>query len=105
MLELDWSAAAGASAYAIFQSESATGPFDLLAVVAGHDHTSIDPLQQLPPGRTTYFVVVALHPCTDASTGVTCDGAPAAYGGPRTASVAWTKLGLVQGIAYSVASA
>src|SRR5260370_16547239 len=84
MLELDWSAAAGASAYAIFQSESATGPFDLLAVVAGHDHTSIDALQQLAPGRTTYFVVVALHPCTDPSTGVTRAGAPRASAGAGT---------------------
>src|SRR5258708_26284118 len=99
MLELDWSAAAGASAYAIFQSESATGPFDLLAVVAGHDHTSIDALQQLAPGRTTYFLVVSLHPGTAPSTGVTCDGAPAAYSGSRSAPGAWHRPELLLGSA------
>src|SRR5258708_11817402 len=101
MLELDWSAAAGASAYAIFQSESATGPFDLLAVVAGHDHTSIDALQQLAPGRTTYFVVVALHPCTDASTRVTFGGAPVAYGGARSAPAARGSPGVARGVGTS----
>ena len=87
-LELDWAAAAGATAYAIFESSSASGPYQLSAVVAGQQHTAFQAFEVTPLGGSTYYQVVALHPCSQAAPA--CDASAIVYLGASGASAIWT---------------
>ena len=89
VLELDWSAAEGATAYAIFESPSASGPFALAAVVAGRQHTSFQAIDVTAPGGAVYYQVIALHPCTSPDASPTCDASTVIYGGGAGVSGSW----------------
>jgi RHS repeat-associated protein len=89
-LEVSWQAATGATAYAIFSTSSPGGPYQLVAIVAGHDHTSFASFAQIAPGSSVYYQVVAQHPCTQPIDGGTCDVAVVPFGGQGTPAAGWT---------------
>lgn len=90
VLMLNWSAASGATAYAIFRSDSVNGPFTPLAVVAGQQRTEFHAFDLTSEGQTTYYQVVALHPCTQPGQSTACDSSAVIYPGSIGVSTAWT---------------
>lgn len=90
ILELSWSSAAGATAYAVFAGQAASGPLTLVAIVAGGQHTVFRAFQPTALGTTTYYRVVALHPCIQTGDPATCDGTAIASGSQGSPIVAWT---------------
>jgi RHS repeat-associated protein len=90
ILRLSWRAASGASAYGLFAATAANGPYALMAVVAGQNHTSLDVFELTPPGQTAYYFVEALRPCTTPTDSPFCDQAPLAASGSSGASTSWS---------------
>ena len=89
VLRLDWTAASGATGYAIFAGTSRSGPFQLSAVIAGQQHTSFDVFQVSAPGSTVYYQVLALHACASGGDSSTCDAFPIATSGQGPV-MSWT---------------
>ena len=98
MLELDWTAASGATAYALFKATAAGGPLSLVAIVAGQQRTSFQAFELAAPDTTTYFNVVALHPCAQAGESSTCDALTTIASGGTGAGVAWSNTTGVVGV-------
>ena len=90
VLELDWASASGATAYAVFAAPGADGPFTLVAVIAGQQRSAFQAFDLAAPGATTYFHVVALHPCSRAGESSACDAAATVLSGGNGAQAAWT---------------
>src|SRR5882672_1666536 len=90
VLEVQWSAAPGATAYAIFRTPSPGSPYELVAIVAGQDRTSFIAFDQTAPGSSVYYQVVALHPCAQPGDGSTCDLAIVPFAGQGTSAGGWT---------------
>ncbi|TMD96419.1 MAG: hypothetical protein E6I72_09465, partial [Chloroflexi bacterium] len=90
VLELSWNPASGATAYAIFQAQAAGGPFELVAMVAGQQHTQLPVMDVLPAGTPSFFEVLALRPCAQPGDSAACDSVSPALSGTGAPSVSWT---------------
>src|SRR5205823_2201811 len=90
VLQLHWNVAPGATAYAIFTASSSGGPFALTALVAGQQHTTLAVFDVVPSGSTTYYEVLAVHACANASDAATCDANPIAPPSEVGARGSWT---------------